>query len=111
MRLPEGRMFCAAFVSAAAPNVPHDDYVDHALIEDAIYNTISGAALEHHGKTYGPKEGRPAQHRVLVVGAWGCGAFKNNPDMIAQRFIEVLRRNRAEIAFFWDEIHFPSPTS
>ena len=42
-------MFCAAFVSTAAPKMPAD-FADHALIEDAIYNTIFAAALEHHGK-------------------------------------------------------------
>ncbi|TAF64260.1 MAG: TIGR02452 family protein [Cytophagales bacterium] len=30
------------------------------------------------------------QHEVLVLGAWGCGVFQNNPHDIAQYFYEAL---------------------
>ena len=30
------------------------------------------------------------QHDTLVLGAWGCGVFQNNPDMIATLFKEAL---------------------
>lgn len=29
-------------------------------------------------------------HRVLVLGAWGCGVFQNEPDMMARIFDELL---------------------
>ncbi|HAS44872.1 MAG TPA: TIGR02452 family protein [Microscillaceae bacterium] len=31
------------------------------------------------------------QHRVLVLGAWGCGVFKNNPKDIARYFATFLQ--------------------
>ena len=33
-----------------------------------------------------------AHHRcdVLVLGAWGCGVFRNDPDMVAGIFRELL---------------------
>ena len=36
-------------------------------------------------------------HKVdnLVLGAWGCGAFGQNPQVVASCFDEVLRRNKA----------------
>lgn len=30
------------------------------------------------------------QHSVLVLGAWGCGVFRNDPEQIAQLFKEAL---------------------
>ena len=34
----------------------------------------------------------PAQHEAknLILGAWGCGAFKNDPEKIANYFKEIL---------------------
>lgn len=36
------------------------------------------AVAAHHG------------HRTLVLGAWGCGVFRNDPEEIAQLFLEAL---------------------
>ena len=30
------------------------------------------------------------QHNVLILGAWGCGVFRNDPEQIAQLFKEAL---------------------
>jgi uncharacterized protein (TIGR02452 family) len=30
------------------------------------------------------------RHPTLVLGAWGCGAFRNDPDLIARLFAELL---------------------
>lgn len=30
------------------------------------------------------------QHRALVLGAWGCGVFRNEPSLVAQLFAEAL---------------------
>jgi uncharacterized protein (TIGR02452 family) len=30
------------------------------------------------------------QHRHLVLGAWGCGVFKNPPEWVAETFLELL---------------------
>lgn len=41
------------------------------------------------------------KHRTLVLGAWGCGAFGNNPQVVA----ELFRKNLAKFACF-DEVVF-----
>lgn len=30
------------------------------------------------------------QHRTLVLGAWGCGVFRNSPELVAQTFADLL---------------------
>ena len=36
-------------------------------------------------------------HRAIVLGAWGCGVFRNNPEMIAELFASALRRRYANV--------------
>jgi uncharacterized protein (TIGR02452 family) len=31
------------------------------------------------------------KHKTLVLGAWGCGAFKNDPEIVANVFSEMLK--------------------
>lgn len=31
------------------------------------------------------------RHRILILGAWGCGVFQNDPQMIARIFAELLK--------------------
>ena len=114
-------MFGAAVVTAIAPKKGADWFIED-LIEDAIYNVIFAAALEHHGKLYGEirsprnletgdvKIHRPKQYRIILLGAWVCGAYKDDPQLMADRFRAVVKRHREEIALFWDEINFPPQT-
>jgi len=55
-------------------------------------------------------------HVDLVLGAWGCGAFRNPPEHVAQIFHQVLRSARFQHAFrrvvfaVWDppQARFPN---
>jgi uncharacterized protein (TIGR02452 family) len=29
-------------------------------------------------------------HKNIILGAWGCGAYRNNPELIAQTFKDML---------------------
>lgn len=40
-------------------------------------------------------------HQRLVPGAWGCGVFGNDPEVVAQAFMTALRHNR-----FFTEVVF-----
>ncbi|WP_378176787.1 TIGR02452 family protein [Aquimarina sp. SS2-1] len=36
------------------------------------------------------------QHKTLILGAWGCGVFQNDPKMIANLFAELLKGKYTE---------------
>lgn len=36
------------------------------------------------------------QHKILILGAWGCGVFQNEPEMIARIFDELLKGEFAD---------------
>jgi uncharacterized protein (TIGR02452 family) len=38
-------------------------------------------------------------HRSLVLGAWGCGAFRNEPVMVAESALSTLRSERFDGVF------------
>ena len=83
-----------AFLTAAAPNrsailrnqPERADGIPAALLRRAVRVLHVAAA---HG------------HRRLVLGAWGCGVFGNDPALVAGTFMTALRANR-----FFDHVVF-----
>lgn len=83
--LPEP--YPVSFLTAAAPNrsaivrnqPERADGIPAALRRRAVRVLHVAAA---HG------------HRRLVLGAWGCGVFGNEPAVVAETFRDVLRDNR-----------------
>ncbi len=73
-----------AFITAPAVNakaVLKRDPTRRGEIQQAMRRRVDRvlAAATHHG------------HRALVLGAWGCGAFGNDPEDIAAAFRDALR--------------------
>jgi uncharacterized protein (TIGR02452 family) len=71
--------FVASVISAPAPNIRGPN-LDKTKVEETFYRRIlqiiNIAALHDHD--------------IIILGAWGCGAFGNNPEMVASIFKEVL---------------------
>ena len=80
--LPESEWFQVDVITSAAPNLRTDIapvILDKELLE------IHKSRARHIIKvaaSYGVE--------VLILGAFGCGAFKNNPQVVAQAYKEVL---------------------
>lgn len=71
--------FLADVLTCAAPNNSKDDISRKVLeetFERRIDNILSFAIL--------------AGNTDLVLGAWGCGVFNNDPDMVASIFAKLL---------------------
>jgi uncharacterized protein (TIGR02452 family) len=80
-----GRLLSAAIITAPAVNtgvVKHREPHRMNEIETVMKRRIAkvlAIALKHG-------------HKTIVLGAWGCGVFQNDPDDIAQYFKEVIDR-------------------
>ncbi|MDT7783001.1 MAG: hypothetical protein QOF58_1420 [Pseudonocardiales bacterium] len=83
-----------SFLTAAAPNrsaIVRNQPEREAGIPDALFGRAT--RVLHVAAAHG--------HRRLVLGAWGCGVFGNEPQVVAETFREVLRENR-----FFDHVVF-----
>eukprot|EP00397_Hematodinium_sp_SG-2012_P007533 GEMP01007579.1.p1 GENE.GEMP01007579.1~~GEMP01007579.1.p1 ORF type:complete len:518 (+),score=79.66 GEMP01007579.1:186-1739(+) len=94
--LHERERFTASFVSGAAPNIRKGEQFDREKFVNAIKNIVVAPRIH------------APELNVLLLGAWGCGAFGGDPEVVAQCYIEVLKM---PIARLWHEIHFPIPGS
>ena len=84
--------FRCGFLTAAAPNLRHLPPRRRAEVAPAMRLRIERVlhVAAHHG------------HTALVLGAWGCGAFRNSPSVIAGLFDEAL----AEVDGLFAEVTF-----
>lgn len=88
------RPFLASVITAPAPNAgalerPWPAQLRGTTYEDALRRRAGMvlALAEHH------------QHRVLLLGAWGCGVFRNDPTQVADAFGRWLEHPRFAGAF------------
>jgi uncharacterized protein (TIGR02452 family) len=75
--------YACAFLTAAAPNagvVLQRDYSRRGDVDRVMRERVDRAlaVMAHHG------------HRHLVLGAWGCGVFGNDPAVVADQFARAL---------------------
>jgi uncharacterized protein (TIGR02452 family) len=86
--------YLVTFLTAAAPNAgaiarnqPQVAHTIRATLRARAARVLDVAAA--HG------------HRRLLLGAWGCGVFRNDPVMVADAFAEALsKRDRFEYVRF-----------
>lgn len=91
-------------ITCAAPNYNMNSIIDEP-------NRSGGMNLAEHTKvmtrrfTKVVKSAIANNQRNLILGAWGCGVFKNPPDVNAQIFKNVLNTYSS----YFDEIIFAIP--
>jgi uncharacterized protein (TIGR02452 family) len=85
-----------SMVTAAAPNVNFANEVyDLALMRQAVKAIFIAPAIQE------------PELRVLVLGAWGCGAFGGKPEEIAPLFVKAITDDH--LGNLYDQIHFAIP--
>ena len=81
----EGRLLeapqMATFLTSAAPNAGAIKDRERPALRQTLYRR-AGRVL-----ALAASEG----HESLVLGAWGCGVFRNDPEMVAGVFAELLK--------------------
>lgn len=85
-----------SMVAAAAPNIR---FANELSDKELIYNTVESIFKA-------PFVWLP-ETNVLILGAWGCGAFGGNPREIAELFVRVLMSEN--FGKLYKEIHFAIP--
>lgn len=70
-----------AFITAAAPNLNNGMAMPTRELNELWRERIArvfDVALHH-------------DHDALILGAWGCGAFKNDPNIVTEAFADVIQ--------------------
>jgi uncharacterized protein (TIGR02452 family) len=75
--------FQLSIISAPAPNLS-------GAKQEGLQNLIKGILRERALKILQVAEEH--QHHTLILGAWGCGAYGNDPRMVSEVFLEVLAK-------------------
>jgi len=68
------------YITSAAPNFNGYNNFDHKRYRTVMYNRIKNvmAIAVNNG------------HRNLTLGAWGCGVFRNDPNLVANFISEAI---------------------
>mmetsp|Transcript_152800 Transcript_152800/g.266328 ORF Transcript_152800/g.266328 Transcript_152800/m.266328 type:complete len:366 (+) Transcript_152800:67-1164(+) len=89
-----------SLVSAAAPNLRSRKGAEHSdmgLLYEAVQSIFIAPIMMDAGLS------------VLILGAWGCGAFGGDPYQIAELFVQAIARDN--LGRHYDEVHFAIPSS
>ena len=86
------RPFCASVLTAPAPNAG-----EHLKREPNGQEAIEEALRRRTGYVLAVAQAHG--HLVLVLGAWGCGVFGNDPHVVADTFGTWLEQDRFRGAF------------
>ena len=86
------QVFLASVITAPAPNA--GQYLAH---EQGGWDEVQACLLRRCGQVLALAKAEG--HRQLLLGAWGCGVFRNQPAMVADAFARWLAVPTYALAF------------
>ena len=89
MILPQNDWFNVDVITCAAPYLGNSKYIDKEILKEVFKHRIKNifeSAIDH-------------EIDVIILGAFGCGAFKNPPEIVAKAFHEVISENNYNRVF------------
>ena len=90
--------FTTSIITSPAPNA------GEALQRDEARDAIAATLLRRAAQVLAVAEAHG--HRTLVLGAWGCGVFRNDPDEVADVFARHLLGGEAPFAGSFERVVF-----
>lgn len=102
--MPESEWFSVDILTCAAPNLRSEPYNSMNPGKGAPVKMTDSELLSLHKKRGRHILGIAAENGddILVLGAFGCGAFRNDPHIVARAYKELL----PEFGGMFDEIVF-----
>lgn len=82
--MPESEWFNVDVITCAAPYISGQNYTNKTALKEIFKGRIKNifeTAIDNDVD-------------VLILGAFGCGAFKNPPEVVAKAFCEVIDENK-----------------
>ena len=103
-RLPQEKWISVDVLTCAAPNLHKNPNNKYNPGEAKSMRITDKELLEIHKKRGKHILSVAAHHKteILILGAFGCGAFKNNPEVVAKAYAEII----PEFDGFFQEIAF-----
>jgi len=77
--------FVLSIITSPAPCLRNLEKTDNKDFQDVLYTTIYNRAKKI--LQVAASQG----HKIIILGAWGTGAFGNDPEMVASIFKEALK--------------------
>lgn len=81
--MPQNQWFNVDVITCAAPNLRNIDSIDKDKLFNIFYNRIE--MILSTAVSYGVE--------TIILGAWGCGAFRNPPEIVAKAFKKAIENN------------------
>lgn len=85
-------------ITIAAPNL-NKDFKGNEISKELLDNYEDIMTKKIYSMIYSAFDN---ECKVLILGAWGCGAFKNDPNAVAKLFKNVLEKER----YLFDKVIF-----
>lgn len=100
------KWFNVNIITCGAPDMNNEHFSSFSQYKFVLYSQILNIIMTPYIKNC--KEWDIIDKHILILGAFGCGAFRNDPEIVSRIFKYIFTRF-PRILELYDEIIFPIP--